>query len=282
MNPFRIEGPAVISFSGGRTSGYMLWRILEAHGGTLPADVVVLYANTGKELEETLDFVNECSERWGVPIVWVEFTRHADPQLRWRVVTYETASRNGQPYEALIEQKRYLPNPVTRFCTSELKIRPMKLYAQQPRGWRDWLVALGYRADEPRRVAKLRIPHREPFDRCAPLATAGVRVAEVGDFWRRQPFDLRLPNMNGKTMHGNCDLCFLKGGNQVLSLIREKPERAVWWMAQEQRVQSSATAEGAVFRSDRPSYAAMHRMATEQPELFPFTDEGEPCGMCHD
>lgn len=29
-DPFLIEGPAVISFSGGRTSGYMLRRILDA------------------------------------------------------------------------------------------------------------------------------------------------------------------------------------------------------------------------------------------------------------
>ena len=33
MNPYLIEGPAVISFSGGRTSGYMLKHILDAHGG---------------------------------------------------------------------------------------------------------------------------------------------------------------------------------------------------------------------------------------------------------
>lgn len=47
-NPCKIEGPAVISFSGGRTSGMMLRAILDAHGGTLPADVRVLFANTGK------------------------------------------------------------------------------------------------------------------------------------------------------------------------------------------------------------------------------------------
>ena len=33
MNPFLIEGPASILFSGGRSSGYMLWRILDAHDG---------------------------------------------------------------------------------------------------------------------------------------------------------------------------------------------------------------------------------------------------------
>lgn len=34
-DPYLIEGPARIRFSGGRTSGYMLKHILDAHGGTL-------------------------------------------------------------------------------------------------------------------------------------------------------------------------------------------------------------------------------------------------------
>src|SRR5690242_17474485 len=42
MSPFQIEGPAVISFSGGRTSAYMLRRILDE--GVRP-DVFVLFAD---------------------------------------------------------------------------------------------------------------------------------------------------------------------------------------------------------------------------------------------
>lgn len=65
LDPFRIIGPACISFSGGRTSAYMLRRILNAHGGELPADVHAVFANTGKERLETLDFVHECAAHWG-------------------------------------------------------------------------------------------------------------------------------------------------------------------------------------------------------------------------
>lgn len=72
-NPYFITGPALISFSGGRTSAYMLKQILDAHGGTLPDDVHACFANTGKEREETLRFVHECATRWEVRVRWIEF-----------------------------------------------------------------------------------------------------------------------------------------------------------------------------------------------------------------
>jgi len=122
-NALRIDGPAVISFSGGRTSGMLLWGILDAYDGQLPEDVHVLFANTGKELPETLDFVQECGQRWQVPIACLEYADHDEPQQRWKLVDYQLASRNGEPFSDLIGRKGVLPNPVMRLCTSELKIR---------------------------------------------------------------------------------------------------------------------------------------------------------------
>src|SRR4051794_27062518 len=113
-DPFRIAGPAVISFSGGRTSGYMLWRILQAHGGTLPDDVLVCFANTGREMPGTLDFVRDCGERWGVQIHWLEYHRDAsNGHVTANEVDHATASRSGEPFEMAIAGRRMLPNPVT-------------------------------------------------------------------------------------------------------------------------------------------------------------------------
>ena len=268
-DPFKIEGPAVVSFSGGRTSGYMLWRILRAHHGILPEDVKVLFANTGKEMPETLDFVRDCSGYWNIPIVWVEYEWQTDASARWRQVDYKTASRNGEPYEALICNRGLVPNPVSRFCSVELKVRAMHRYLLA-QGWKEWTSFIGIRADEPRRLAKIgNQDYGKHEERVAPLAQAGITAADVGVFWRRHAFDLRLPNLNGVTMHGNCDLCFLKGANQILSLIREDPQRAKWWAEMEARA-STCAQNGAVFRLDRPSYAAMYRMAIQHGELFPF------------
>jgi hypothetical protein len=273
---FEITEPTCISFSGGRTSAYMLWRVLQAHGGKLPAEAVVCFANTGKEDEATLRFVKRVSDEWSVPIVWLEFR---DTEERFEVVSFETASRNGEPFEALIRKRNYLPNPVTRFCTIELKIRPIGRYLlsigmAETKTEAENMSMIGMRADEPRRAARIADKSR------IPLTKIGITKQDVGDFWRAQPFDLDLPNMNGVTMHGNCDLCFLKGGAQILSLIQEKPERAVWW-AKMENTSLASKPSGAVFRSDRPSYAQMASFAAEQSDMFDPNEEAIAC-FCGD
>ena len=281
-DPFKIDSPTCISFSGGRTSAYMLWRVLQSNGGKLPTEAVVCFANTGKEMEETLEFVRDCSVNWNVPIIWLEYQSATETADRWRLVDFDTASRNGEPFEALIRFRNYLPNPVARFCTVELKVRAIHRYLKNI-GWTEWDSMLGIRADEPRRLAKIgNQDYGKHEEKCAPLGQAGITKEDVGAFWRKQSFDLGLPNNNGVTMHGNCDLCFLKGGAQVLSLITEKPERAFWWANMEALALALASKpSGAVFRSDRPSYASMLQFSTEQVDMFDKNEEAISC-FCGD
>ena len=231
MDPFKITEPTCISFSGGRTSAYMLWRVLEANNG-LPADAIVCFANTGKEEEATLKFVNDCSVNWGVPVTWIEYVSHEDADLRFKQVTYETASRNGEPFERLIRHYGKLPNPINKSCTAELKIRAVARYLKSL-GWDEWVAMVGIRADERRRVAKLRAD-RKAETPIAPLAMAGIDIHAIEAFWATQPFKLELTTFNGKTLAGNCDLCYLKPTAQILSLIQERPGRAVWWAKMEE------------------------------------------------
>lgn len=282
-NPFEITDQTCISFSGGRTSAYMLWNVLKANNGTLPKDAKVLFCNTGKEDDATLDFVNECSVRWGVEITWLEFTLENE-ESAFQVVDYKTASRDGKPFEDVIKRyEPYLPNGRARYCSNQMKTRTMHRYLKSI-GWEDWDTFIGIRADEPRRVVKFRAnPHPETKHEtiCLPLATMGVSSKEVGKFWTEQDFDLELPNMNGKTMHGNCDLCMLKPKAQILSLIQEKPERATWWIAQEAEAAKRCTGDGKFFAIDRPSYSEMHKYAAEQTDMFDKNEEAISC-FCGD
>lgn len=257
---FLIDEPTVISFSGGRTSAYMLWRVLQANQG-LPDEAIVCFANTGKEEEATLEFVRDCEKNWGVEIHWLEYR---NSEQKFERVSFETASRNGEPFEALITKKNYLPNMVARFCTQELKVLTIDRYLKFL-GISDYMTFVGVRADEPRRVAKIRTQETK----LCPLASAGVSEKDVWEFWDQQEFDLKLAKFSGAS---NCDLCFLKGGEILMGLINQKPERVVWWAQMEEKI-------GATFRSDRPSYQSMMRFNADQMKLF--HDETIPC-FCGD
>jgi 3'-phosphoadenosine 5'-phosphosulfate sulfotransferase (PAPS reductase)/FAD synthetase len=231
-DPFRITGPALVSFSGGLTSARMLRLILDAHGGTLPEDVHVPFVNTGKEREETLRFVHECATRWGVRVRWLEYRRRErgdDWEHGFTEVGYNSASRNGEPFAELIRVRGFPPNRGAGFCTIELKIRTMRNFARSL-GWDRWDSIIGLRADEGMRVMRaVESCQGERWRNRMPLYEAGVTQRDVLEFWRAQDFDLGL-----KGYEGNCDLCFKKGIGKLRALVRENPKSADWWIEQEQ------------------------------------------------
>jgi 3'-phosphoadenosine 5'-phosphosulfate sulfotransferase (PAPS reductase)/FAD synthetase len=262
----------------------MLWRVLESNGGKLPAEALVTFANTGREDEATLQFVRDCGENWGVPISWLEYSPEAPG---FKVVNFETASRDGEPFMDMIKKERYLPNPMQRICTSRLKVRTMHKY-QRSLGWEEWDQMIGIRADEQRRVVKLRNrPSPETKDEITrlPLADAGITVQDVNYFWSQQPFNLALTTVNGRTLAGNCDLCFLKPGAQIQSLIAEKPERAIWWAGVEKYAKETfwdkQHARACLFRMDRPSYGEMLKFTEDQRDMFDPNEEAISC-FCGD
>lgn len=262
MNPFIVDGPTCISFSGGRTSAYMLYKVLEANNG-LPKDAMVLFCNTGKEHEATLNFVNDCQINWNVPIIWLEYQVE---EPRFKVVNFNTASRNGEPFAELIRARQMLPNVRARFCTVELKIRAMSRYTKSL-GWDDYTNFIGIRADEQRRVAKMR-PDNKREDAVMPLAKAGIVKANVLDFWEKNSFDLDLPIINGETIGGNCDLCFLKAMPKIMTLVKQEPHRAIWWENQEKYAQTVTSGVGNRFSLDRPRYSEIANYMNKQMDIF--------------
>lgn len=270
-DPFLITGPAVISFSGGRTSAYMLWRILQAHGGTLPNDVVVCFANTGREMPATLDFVARCAEQWGVHVVWLEFRSRSKDG--YEIVSHNSASRNGEPFEALIHAKHMLPNPVMRSCTQELKIRTIERWARSEMGWSAWTNVIGIRADDP--------PHRLANMRpgsVAPLGVDGITKPIVLAFWKAQPFDLGLAG----PWEGNCDGCYLKSRAAIMRMQRDHPGRMQWWPTME-ALDLGSKQHGRTFvkPQDREPYAVLADLVRRTP-MLPMDETmhelGQACG----
>jgi 3'-phosphoadenosine 5'-phosphosulfate sulfotransferase (PAPS reductase)/FAD synthetase len=263
-NPYRIDGPFVVSFSGGRTSAFMLAKIIDAHGGTFPPDGLVVFANTGREHSATLEFVRECAIRFGIAIHWIEYD--TTTETKYRVCDFDTASRNGEPFLDMMRSRRMMPTPLRRLCTQWLKVEPIAKYAKSL-GWNDATLAVGLRADEPRRVHRVAGTERNGFDYVCPMAEAGHTIDDVRAYWRASDFDLALPDDD--RAFGNCDLCFLKGKRLIERVLRREPERAQWWIDAEREF-------GRTFRDDRATYAQMLVQVRIQPELFTRPDENDP------
>jgi 3'-phosphoadenosine 5'-phosphosulfate sulfotransferase (PAPS reductase)/FAD synthetase len=261
----------------------MLWQILQAHGGKLPDDVVVCFQNTGLEHPKTYEFIRDVEQKWQVPIVWLELvvnktvddedTNRGTRVYWYKKVDFCTAAKAGEPFRDLILQRKYLPNPMTRFCTVELKIRTLIRYLKHELGWEDWDNCIGLRADEPRRVAKMKgdIKAENPI---MPMAEAGHTLKDVTDFWKQHDFDLGLPG--GDNTFGNCVGCFLKGRSKLEKIMDSNPDHFNWWRNIEKEM-------GSTFRIDRPTYDQMYTQLTVQGRLFEdaVPDESMPC-MCHD
>ena len=290
MNYFKITQPTVISFSGGRTSGYMLKKCIEENGNNIPACAHVVFQNTGKEFPETLDFVNECSVRWGVPIVWLEFDLTPDNRETFSIVDYKTASGNGEPFEKLIS-KGLIPNPSVRICTIEMKSRTMSRYLKSI-GCDEITNFVGIRADEPKRwdnsdgiqhkkvkgeveywkrgINKGQPKHLNRIiveEKYAPLRYAGITKVDVISFWNNNDFNLKIDSD-----YSNCDLCYLKGFKQIVQTMREtSPKLGEWWATMEEKY-------GNRFRNDRPTYRQMMIIASDQPNFnLGDDDRSIPC-----
>jgi|TARA_R110000803_G_scaffold185126_1_gene247467 3'-phosphoadenosine 5'-phosphosulfate sulfotransferase (PAPS reductase)/FAD synthetase len=271
------SGNVLISFSGGRTSGFMLHEILQANGG-LPDRCKVLFANTGREMPETLDFVHECGERWNVPITWLEYNRR-DNKVTFDVVNHNSASRNGEPFESMLTSAKILPNVHRRFCTQELKVKTIKRYLVS-QGWKNWVQAIGIRRDEARRV---KVSKEKRWDNWYPLNDAGATKTEVMSFWRSQSFNLNLFGPNGVTPKGNCDGCFLKSEATLAMMWREHPDRMQWWADVETR-RSKEIGKKCHFHETR-TYTGLGEFVSKQGN-FIFNDEAYLCqaddGECTD
>lgn len=272
---YKIEGPALISFSGGRTSAYMLFQILLAYDGKLPPDVHVAFANTGKEREETLRFVHECGTRWGVKVHWLEYRAGG----RFEEVGYNSASRNGEPFAVVIAEKQFLPNAVTRFCTTKLKVEVMKKFMIDA-GYEHWNNAIGLRYDEGLRVFKQldrNAQGKERWTTSMPMSKArATKRGHVMPFWFGPGID-RVPvsipdwqslpqgfDLGLQDYEGNCDLCFLKAKGAKKRIIRDRPQSAGWWVGQEQSV-SPRKISGAQFVTEY-SYETLE----QEVQLSPF------------
>jgi hypothetical protein len=212
MKPRRL----LLSYSGGRTSAFMTKYMLDNCADEYD-DIRVVFANTGQESPETLDFVHECDKRFGFNVVWVEAEVNHKKRVgtKHKIVSYETASRRGEPFEDVI--KKYgIPNKAFPHCTRELKLRPITSYLRSI-GWGkgSYDTAIGIRADEIDRVSSRMAQERIVYPLIERIKTV---KQDIDDWWGLQEFNLYLPEHRG-----NCMWCWKKSLRKLLTLAVEDP-----------------------------------------------------------
>lgn len=191
-----------ISFSGGRTSGYMTKQLLDNYSDEY--DFLVTFANTGLEHPKTLEFVNNCDKWFGFNTVWLE-TQVAYGERKssgHKIVTFDTAARDGSPFEDYI--KKYgIPNVAFPSCTRELKVNPMQSYLKSLGiNHKTIPTAIGIRVDESRRVSKQAECNNIVYPLIDWFPTDKI---DVLNWWEDQAFDLGIDEFEG-----NCQGCFKK------------------------------------------------------------------------
>ena len=210
-----------VSFSGGKTSAFMArWCQQNAHRHGF-TEVRYVFANTGQEHEKTLEFVDRCDREWGLGVVWLEAVVHHGERKgsTHRVVSFEAASRDGEPFEEVI-RKYGIPNEGLKFtCTRELKLNAMRSYKASI-GWADCYSAVGIRADE---IDRMQPDAREKRVLYPLVSMVPMDRAAVDRFWARQEFTLEIP-----PLMGNCVTCWKKSDRKLFTIAKHEPWRFDW------------------------------------------------------
>jgi hypothetical protein len=190
----------VFNFSGGKTSAYMVIHYYQ------PGDLVI-FCDTGREHEKTYKFINDFEAFENIPIIRLKY-------------------EGG--FERLIQKRKAIPNQFKRFCTIELKIKTCRRYLRSL-GLLKYENFVGFRYDEPLRVKRRKQMWKQVTDRF-PLYDDKIDKAQINNYWINKPYTLGIPSILG-----NCTLCFMKGKNAIMAILREHPELAELWIKDEQQ-----------------------------------------------
>jgi len=209
----------LVSFSGGETSAFMGQWLNNHYERFGYENIVFVFANTGQENEQTLEFVHRCDKYFNLNIHYVEADVIHEPKkgTRFYMTDFDNASRNGEPFEQII--KKYgIPNQAFPHCTRELKQAPIKAFGKQYFNGEKYDIAIGIRIDEIDRIS----PNANKMGFIYPLINKDMLPTSkpiVNFYWNAMPFRLEL-----KGYQGNCITCWKKSDKKLYQIAQENPK----------------------------------------------------------
>ncbi|MDB4919832.1 MAG: hypothetical protein JWQ54_1815 [Mucilaginibacter sp.] len=210
---------------------------------------IVLFTDTLREHQKTYKFIDDFEKYEGIKVHRAYYTHQRAPGL--------------QGFDALTKWKTYLPNRVRRICTEELKIVTAKRYLRNL-GVRKFENFIGFRADEMHRVERSSQRYVNVFPKY-PLVEKGITKEMVNQYWLTKPYTLEIPSILG-----NCDLCFLKGKDNIIKILQMYPELAEPWIRDEENAGAGRTNKPTFIKDI--SYKELLHIAQSQKTLFDLDD----------
>lgn len=234
----------VINFSGGKTSALMTILLKPTE------DDIVLFTDTKWEHKKTYKFLDDFEKNEGIKVHRATYENKKRPEL--------------QGFEALVNTRKSMPNRMKRICTVDLKVFTAKRYLRTL-GVRTFESYIGFRFDEPHRVNRFKEQFKKVFTKF-PLYDQGITKEMVNQYWLTKPYNLEIPSILG-----NCDLCFLKGKDNIIKIMALYPELADKWIEAEQGK------KGTFIKGI--SYKQLRHIALSQQSLFDL-DKALPAYNC--
>ncbi|NSY51669.1 phosphoadenosine phosphosulfate reductase family protein [Agrobacterium tumefaciens] len=195
MNPERH----ILGLSGGRDSA-ALAVFMRQHHPELPIEY--FFTDTGKELPEVYSFLDKLEGFLGRPIQRLNPDRDFD---FW-----------------LDEYGNFLPSPRTRWCTRQLKLRPLEHWLQED--LEDGTIVHSYvaiRADEPTREGyQATHPNMRVH---LPLREAGIDRTDVIEILEQS--DVGQPAYYQWRSRSGCTFCFYQQKIEWVRLAEHHPDR---------------------------------------------------------
>lgn len=198
----------VISFSGGRTSAYLVNLMRQRD-----PNAQFIFMDTGAEHPGTYQFIRDVVSYWRIPLVCLRVVVNPvqGKANSYRVLPVDEIGPDLQPMRDICE-KYGTPYVHGAFCTRTMKMEVFERYCKD--NFDEYHTWIGIRADEPRRLKK-----REGVSYLADISP--FEKQDILLWWKQQPFDLGIPEHLG-----NCVFCIKKGINKIALAARDEPEMA--------------------------------------------------------
>ncbi|HFG4486391.1 phosphoadenosine phosphosulfate reductase family protein [Acinetobacter baumannii] len=220
----------VISFSGGRTSAYLVYLFKDDPNARF------VFMDTGAEHPATYKFIKDIVNHWGIDLVCLRTV--VNPEMGkgcgYQVIGIDDLKQDLKPWEEMLT-KYGAPAYDIPYCTARMKTEPFEKYCNDTFGKNKFERWIGIRFDEPKRLPievleKLNLPiharatHQKSSYRYL-AEICDLDKDEILDWWESQPFDLAI------TEHlGNCVFCIKKGLNKIALAAKDEPEMAIKWI----------------------------------------------------